>query len=465
VYRWLVPHVVLPLADRLSGRRVGREIRRLRALQWESREQHSERAISQLRHLLAHASVHVPYYRDVMRASGVSPDDVQSLGDLSRLPITTKTELRDQPADRLMADNVPARRRQPMKTSGSTGLPLEFFWDRRNRDRYLASYLLSLEWAGTALWDTRITVAVPTYFSTNVEATSPLVRLARRLALGERTIALAADRVTASAIRAAIVGLGPRSRYFVRGYPAALARVSAELLDESWSLPQPPRAVITYSETLTEHDAASIRRAFGCPVVNYYTSWEIPQIAQTCPDRPDLLHINGDRVVLRVIRPDGTDAAPGEPGRVVVTDLTNEAMPFVNYELGDRAVAGPACPCGRGWPTLLRVEGRDTERIRTLDGRHIHSGTLGHFLTFEAGVLPHVREYQALQLRFDHIVLRVVSTPSCTVEATRALRERLESFLGPGMSVAVERVNRIPTEPSGKRLIIKSIVDEPATRA
>ena len=465
MYRWLVPHVVLPLADRLGGRRVGGEVRRLRALQWQPREQTAERTLARLRALLAHAAVHVPYYRDVMRTAGVAPGDIETLADLTRLPVTTKATLRAEPPDRLLADNVPASRRQPMKTSGSTGLPLEFSWDRRNRDLYFASYLFSLEWAGTALWDTRVTIAVPTYFSTNVETASSLIRLARRLVLGEHTIGLGADTVTAPELRSVIGGLGPRARYFVRGYPAALARVAGDLLDAGASLPRDPRVVIAYSETLTASNAASIRRAFHCPVVNYYTSWEIPQIAQTCPDRPDVLHVNGDRVALRVLRPDGSDAPPGEAGRVVVTDLTNEVMPFVNYDLGDRAVAGPPCACGRGWPTLLGVEGRDTERIRTPQGRHIHSGTLGHFITFEAGAIPQIWEYQALQVRLDHVVLLVVPTRAFTSEMAATLGERLQTFLGPGMSVAVEAVDRIPVEASGKRLIIKSLIDDPTGRA
>ena len=44
--------------------------------------------------------------------------------------------------------------------------------------------------------------------------------------------------------------------------------------------------VITFAETLTATNAASIRRAFRCEVVNYYSSWEVPQMAQTCPDNP-----------------------------------------------------------------------------------------------------------------------------------------------------------------------------------
>jgi phenylacetate-CoA ligase len=213
---------------------------------------------------------------------------------------------------------------------------------------------------------------------------------------------------------------------------------------------------MTYAETLTAADAASIRRAFHCEVVNYYSSWEVPQIAQTCPDNPQVLHVNSDRVILRVVRPDGTPASPGESGHVVVTDLANYVMPFINYFIDDQAVTGPPCPCGRGFPTIASLEGRGMEVIRTPRGRQINGGVLGQFLAFVLGVIPSIWEYQAVQNASDEVTLRVVPTAQFAPEFARTLQGELETFLGPGMRVAIESVDCIPLEPSGKRLIIKS---------
>jgi hypothetical protein len=56
----------------------------------------------------------------------------------------------------------------------------------------------------------------------------------------------------------------------------------------------------------------------------------------------------------------------------------------------------------------------------------------------------------------DAIVLKVVPTPRFTEGFAAKLRADLESFLGPGMSVTVQVVDRIAVEPSGKRLIVKT---------
>lgn len=463
VYRWVVPHVVFPLAERLGRRRMWAEARWMRELQWHPRSELEARAFQRLHALLVHAAAHVPYYRDLVTRAGMTARDIRELSDLSRLPITSKADLRAVFPAGTTANNLPAERRRLMLTSGSTGLPFEFYWDRAAADVLLGAHLFSLEWARVGIWDPRIVIAVPSYFTTNVAAPSRLHRLGRRLALGERSANLASDQLTTAVFRAAVRRVARRGRYFIRGYPAAIARLARQLVEEDAPVPGSPAVVMTYSETLTPADAASIRQAFGCHVVNYYSSWEVPQMAQTCPDNPAVLHVNSERVLLRVVRPDGTTASPGETGRVVVTDLANHVMPLINYSLGDQAVVSAPCPCGRGFPTLASVEGRDTEIIGTPDGRQINGGILGHYLAFVVGVIPYVWEYQAVQTTPDAVTLRIVPTPRFTAALAKTLQGRLTTFLGPGLAVSLEVVDHIPVEPSGKRVIIKSSLPSTST--
>src|SRR5262249_29771333 len=144
-------------------------------------------------------------------------------------------------------------------------------------------------------------------------------------------------------------------------------------------------------------------------------------------------------------------------GRVVVTDLANSVMPFINYANGDQAVVGEACPCGRGLPTLVRLEGRDSEVIRNPEGRDINGVVLGQFLAFVAGVIPCILEYQAVQTSRDGVRLLVIPTDRFTPEFGEKLRADLEAFIGPGMRVTIELVDRIPLEASGKRLLVKRL--------
>ena len=466
VYRFVVPRAVLPVGARL-GQRTWSEARRLETLQWRRPEEIEAENAERLRRLVAHAEADVPYYRERFAGAGVRARDVRQLSDLSRLPVTTKSDLRARFPAGTTASSVPEARRQLMMTSGSTGLPFQFYWDRAVADRVRGTYLFSLGWAGAAVWDTRVVIASPAYFYNQVAAAPRWRQLAGRLVLGEESVSLSADVLTPAKFRALVSEVSRRRDYFIRGYPASVARLAARLLEEAVPLAAPPKVVVAFAETLTPADAATIHEALGCRVVNYYSSWEVPQMAQSCPDRPELLHVNADRVVLRVVREDGADAAPGEPGRVVVTDLENYAMPFVNYDNGDRAVAGATCACGRGLPVLRSLEGRDAEVLRTPEGREISGVVLGQFLAFVAGAIPYVWEYQAVQTAPASVILRVVPTPRFDAPFADKLRAELEAFLGPGVGVAVEPVDHIDLEPSGKRLIVKraqqSVKDAPAS--
>ena len=462
--RWLVPRVVLPVYQRLGRRTFWTEVERLRALQWQSPDELEVRAAGRLRPLLAHAFSHVPHYRDLLRKAGIVPEEIRSIADLARIPVTSKSELRAGFPERVTADNLPARRRWASRTSGSTGYLLDFYTDRVGEDSRLAAYLFSLEWAGLGPWNARVLLSSPAYFgyTTNFPRLSPFGRAARRILLGERTIRMSGADLTLSQFQAVARNLRGGPGYYLRAYPSYGVRLARWLQEAAGDLAAYPQAVISMAETLTPVAAATMREAFRCPVINHYSAHEAPHMAQSCPDVPDVLHVNSERVILRVVREDGTTAGPGERGRVLLTALSNHVMPFINYDLGDVAVAGSPCPCGRGFPTLSSLEGRDGEQIRTPTGRQISPSALEMHMTFACRLLPYISEYQAFQKSDDAVTLWVVPTDRFTEEAATATRAALQELLGPDMTVTIEPVDRIPAEPSGKRPVIKSMERRPS---
>ncbi|MBI4525631.1 MAG: phenylacetate--CoA ligase family protein [Deltaproteobacteria bacterium] len=412
-------------------------------------------ALQRLRPLLAHAVAHVPYYRDLFERTGIRPSDIKTVADLARLPLTGKSDLRSGFPAGVVADNLPASRRFKMQTSGSTGLPFDFYADRTDLDRRIGSFLLFWEWAGAPVGDGVVQVVVSLRPTVTVQSASRWVQTARRF-VGEQVMHVSGIKANPSELLARVSQLSSRSDYLLWGLPSSIARIAVGLLDRNNSLAKLPRVVISTGESLTAADASVIVRAFRCPIVNHYSAYEVLHLAQTCPDNPELLHINSERAILRVVRADGSTAAPAESGRIVITDLGNWIMPFINYEIGDWAEAGSMCPCGRGFPTLRNVEGRLGEIIRTPAGKMISPVTLGWFLAHVRQTAGYIWEFQAIQTAADAIVLHIVPTARFTAEFAQDLERGLEEFLGGGMAVKVEKVDRIELEASGKRLVIKS---------
>jgi phenylacetate-CoA ligase len=447
--------VISRLYDRLSGRRVWTELRALRELQWQTPEQLEARGIAKLRPLLEHACAHVPYYRALFEQAGIQPTDIKTVSHLSRLPITSKADLRTGFPARVVADSISARRRQKGITSGSTGLPLEYYVDGSSLDLRDACALFFYEWLGCAPSDVRIRIGSGIV---RERAWARLRRSAWWLLFGGRVLQLDGGTLSADQFRKAISKLSRNGRYYIASSPSYVGRLAAQLSEAGADLPAYPTVVVTGAETQSEADVAAIQRVFRCPVLNRYGSTETGYLAQTCPDNPTVLHVNSAGHILRVIRDDGAAAAPGESGRLVVTDLTNWVMPFINYDLGDRAVAGGPCRCGRGFPSLMRLEGRTGEMIRTVNGKLIPPTALG--LNKVPRALEHVWEYQAVQTAPDAVVFRIVPTRRFNPEFSRELQAWLEAVLGPGMHGTIEAVSQIPAEPSGKRFIIKSCLSD-----
>ncbi len=465
IHRWLVPRVVFPLYEAVTGRRVWTEVLHLREAQWLTPADLEARAAHKLRPLLLHAFAHVPYYRELFERAGLEPTEVRTIADLARLPVTTKADLRANFPARTIAANLPARRRRPMLTSGSTGMPFAFFADAAATDVWLASFLFFREWAGAPLWDLRIHIAGSPHLyerggrlqSRGALPPTAESKILRRVLLGERVVRLAAVTLTLDRFLTCIRGIGRDRRYFLFTFPSRAADLAVQLLESNTELPSHPTVIISYAEDLTPTRAAQIQQAFHCPVVNHYSSLEVLHMAQSCPDNPHVLHVNSERAILRIVRQDGSPAKLGERGRLIVTNLANYVMPFINYELGDWAVAGPPCSCGRGFPTLLSLEGREQETIRTPGGKNVSTGSLEEFLVFGWGILPYISEYQVVQTARDALVLRIVPTADFTQAVSKRLATELADWLDPGMSVLVELVERIEPEASGKRLTIKAL--------
>jgi len=145
------------------------------------------------------------------------------------------------------------------------------------------------------------------------------------------------------------------------GYLHSTASNLRALLLHSRQTGRKPRgldALLSHAETLPADLRALAREIWDTRVIDSYACAEAGMMALQCPDH-DHFHVQAETVIVEVLRDDGRACAPGEIGRVVVTDLVNFGMPLIRYELGDRAEAGAPCACGRGLAVITRIIGRD----------------------------------------------------------------------------------------------------------
>jgi phenylacetate-CoA ligase len=442
VHPLLVRTVLLPLHERLQGRRTLTALRSLEATQWLAPARVAEIQLARLREHLAFAYRHVPYYRRLFDELGIAPSRVQSLGDFKRVPCLTRDQLRAHFAD--LKARARLRGVQRLATGGSTGSPVGVLVDAERMGFGEAIRLRAHRWfslqpgaAEVILWASPIEVRK-----------QDRLRVIRDRLLNS-TLLSAFDLGEAAMARygRVIARARPEKMY---GYASALYLLARYLRATGWRPPGGLKAVFTTAEPLFDFQRRTIEETFGCPVATEYGSRDAGLTANECP--AGSLHVPAEGILVEV-----EGAGPDGLGEIVVTNLCSPAMPIIRYRTGDLGRLDPTpCPCGRGLPRLKGVEGRRTDFLVTPDGRVLHALSVIYVLR----ETPGLTEFRVTQDSLDRLTAQVVPAGDFPDSSRKAVRARLQGVLGPTVEVTIEPVPALPPNPAGKfRYVVSEVAD------
>lgn len=452
LYGRLLHDVLFPGFEAARRRPTLPLLRYLDRTQWASRDELLAIQSGHLRRLIRHAYRHTPYYRRVMDAAGVGPEDVRTPDDLARLPLLERTHARDHGEERTAT--APPFAAVTKSTSGSTGRPLTFSFNAESLHWRNATRWRGYGWAGYAMGNRALH-----YWGFG--ATPPSSRLERlKVELDHR---LKRDRYVDCGNRspenlARVVDEIRRYRPEVIVAYSQAAATLARFVNEQGLRAWDTIPVLVGAERLFDHDRAQITEAFGPAVFETYGGRETMLIGSECSAH-DGLHTSMETMIVELVvrNPDGTTRAArsGESGEVTITDLHNLAQPFVRYVNGDLAVAREdvVCGCGRFLRRIGPVDGRVTETLRDAAGNPVNGLTFNIlFASLDA------RQFQVVQHADRRLTLKIVPA----AEVTPAIRQQMLAFAGkylPGIAVTIEVVDEIPPTPAGKH---RFVVVEPA---
>jgi phenylacetate-CoA ligase len=426
-----------PLWDLKDGRSRLRILRELNRTQWLPLEALQQRQHERLGQILQYAAGHSPYYQRVFRQHGFDPGSFTP-AEFRALPLLTKAIIRSS-TDEILSREFQRSALGQHKTGGSTGVALTTYFDQAWLDPRKADALRTDQWAGclygmktASLWGNP---PRPKTFKQQVRA-----RLLDRfiyldtIDLNERSIGEFIARWRRGR---------PEALY---GHAHSLYILGRYLLDHGIGDLR-PRGIISTSMMLLAHERAVIEQAFGRRVFDRYGSEEVGLIAAEC-ERHEGLHLNIEHLYIEFLRPDGSAAAAGEEGAIVITDLFNHGMPFIRYRIEDIGVPSDRhCQCGRGLPLLERVTGRVADYLKRRDGSMVAGVSLvERTLTAIEGI----EQLQVVQPAIDEIVLNVVRAPDFTPATEQALLAEFRAVFGPGIEIHPSYVERIAQERSGK---------------
>ena len=430
------------LLDRLSGNAIVLStLRGQRRVPYLSEDEVAALRDARIRETVTYAAATVPYYRDLFAREGIDPREIVSAAGLEQLPLTSKQDLRRDP-DRFVSDSRLGRGSIPFHTSGSTGIPIRFHHDRRSllqniafgeRQRHVEVRLcgkelrylkVSLARQGGTGAQTRSIYRRQTFIPVkprrrSVLFTPPLDRVVEEI-----------NSLRPDVIR----GNGSYVELLFRHLAASGARMHM------------PRVIVYGSDMMAEDVKKSIEHEYGVPLLSHYNATEAFQIGYLCEERNDF-HLQADLCHLMIVSADGTKAAAGEPGEVVITNLVNRGTVLLNYRLGDVArMAEGRCSCGRTFPLLSQLKGRVEDVVYLDDGAMIHPRLVWDVVKEHPGVA----QYQLVQREPRHFELRLVTEYRAQFGSIAEALVRDLSRLLEGAKVEAEYRELLEPGPGGK---------------
>lgn len=297
----------------------------------------------------------VPYYRKKMKEKGVTPDDIQSVDDLYKLPFLSKADLREAYPYGLMA--------RPLKdcvriqsTSGTTGKRVVAFYTQHDID----------------LWEECCARAIAAAGGTDKDVCQ--VSYGYGLFTGGPGLNGGSHKVGCLTIPTSS-GNTERQIMFIMDLHATIlcctpsyAAYIGESMNEMGLTPDqiPLKAGIFGAEAWSEEMRQDIQNMLGIKAYDIYGLTELsgPGVSFECAAQTGM-HINEDHFIAEIIDPDTGEVLPeGSQGELVFTSITKEAFPLIRYRTRDVCtLTHEVCPCGRTHVKMSKPKGRTDDML------------------------------------------------------------------------------------------------------
>ncbi|MGN0655078.1 MAG: phenylacetate--CoA ligase family protein [Oscillospiraceae bacterium] len=320
------------------------ELSKLQALQ-------SEKLVKQVKHVYEN----VPYYRDMMDKKGVKPEDIHGIEDLHKLPLISKTDLRETyPYGMLAVPLEDCVRIQ--STSGTTG------------KRVIAYYTQN----DVELWEECCARAIVAVGGTKKDVCQ--VAYGYGLFTGGPGLNGGSHKVGCLTLPMSS-GNTERQIQFITDLKATIlcctpsyAAYIGEVMKEQGIKPEENslKAGIFGAEPWTEEMRRDIEKTLGIKAYDIYglTETSGPGVAFECEAQTGM-HINEDHFIAEIIDPDTEEVLPlGSVGELVFTSIDKEAFPLLRYRTRDICkLTREACPCGRTHVKMCKPMGRSDDMM------------------------------------------------------------------------------------------------------
>lgn len=368
----------------------------------------------ELKKLVARLYSSSEFYKHRMKEANVTPDDIKSLSDISKLPFMRKSDLRDNypnklvcvPRDDLVRYHV---------SSGTTGKPTVVAYTKNDIGLWAEAVAKSLVSCGLSNKDT-IQVCYGYglftgglglhYGGEKIGATVVPASTGN----SQRQIELIQDLDTTA------VACTPS--YFIHLIDVA-KKMGVDIAKDTKL-----RTAVLGAEPWTDEMRKYIFDESGVDAYNIFGTSELSgPMFSDCAEHNGM-HIHGDIAYTEIIDPEtGEPLGPGEKGELTITVLKKEAIPMIRYRIGDiTSILEGDCPCGRTSPRIDRLSGRVDDML-IIRGINVFPSAVEHALLKNPYLTSHFMIEVSRKGPLDDMLVKVELKPDAMSDSITDLMQ------------------------------------------
>jgi phenylacetate-CoA ligase len=414
-----------------------RAVEELEKSQWFPRKRLESLRTRRLRALIKHSYETVPYYRKVFNERKLKPEDIRSPGDLTKLPVLTKQDVKTH-VDEMISTKYGLENLEERRTSGSTSIPLRYYRNEEIEVYIHASRIRFLKWMKLREDDVSAYLGPP-----GMERRPPKV---------PEPLCLYTWEITPEKFENLIENIRTYKPKALWGFASGI-NLLTWYCEEQGIDDVSFKCIYTTGEKLFDKERKRMEKTFKTKVYQFYGTSETGTLGNDCPVHSGI-HINGEYMLIEFLK-NGKPAASGEMATVVATPLINFGMPLLRYDLQDAAYRiDEPCTCGRSLPLMSYIDGRMTDILVAPDGRWLGDSN------FRSRIFEHVdvRQYRIIQETVTDITVELIPGKKFDEKAERFIVKTIKKHMGEQVEVTVKKTDEIESTPSGKRRVVISHV-------
>ncbi len=420
----------------------------LEPIEYASRDEISALQLKRMKQSIRHACENSPFFCKLFDETGIHPNDLNSLSDLSKFPFTHKQDLRDTYPFGMFA--VPQNKLARIHgSSGTTGKPTVVGYTKGDIDTWADLIARSIRAGGGRPGDILHNAYGYGLFTGGLGAH-----------YGAERFGCTVVPISSGMIERQVTLINDFKPSIIMVTPSYMLSILDEFRRQGLDSRKSSLKVgIFGAEPWTNAMRLEIEEAFDMHAVDIYGLSEImgPGVAQECVETKDGLHVWEDHFYPEIIDPVTGEVLPdGKMGELVFTTLTKEALPMVRYRTRDltRLLPGTA----RSMRRIEKITGRSDDMM-ILRGVNVFPTQIEEQILKCKGLAPHFYIELTRAGRMDNMVVHVECTEDMTdadarAESARELAHHIKSVVGVSTKIEVRDPNSVArSEGKAKRVV------------